>query len=209
MTRSVCILAFDQMEALDFAGPSEVLTTANRMAQRLGLDQPFAVSSVAGASTIRTRAGLTILADRLLRDVADVDVVVVPGGATSDVEHDVGVRTWLASVAPRPDVVASVCTGVFLLAAAGVVTDQEVTTHWEDVDELSERYPDLRVRRDVRRVDQGSLVTSAGISAGIDMSLHLVERLVSTVLAVATAPSWIMTGDNDERRRRPTERMTT
>jgi transcriptional regulator GlxA family with amidase domain len=65
------------------------------------------------------------------------------------------------------------------------------------------------VRRDVRRVDQGSLVTSAGISAGIDMSLHLVERLVSTELAVATAASWIMTGNNDERRRRPTERMTT
>jgi transcriptional regulator GlxA family with amidase domain len=76
---------------------------------------------------------------------------------------------------------------VFVLAVAGIVTTEEVTTHWEDVDELLTRFPDLRVRRDVRWVDQGRVVTSAGISAGIDMSLYLVQRLASFELAEATA----------------------
>jgi len=187
MTRSVALLAFDDMEALDFAGPYEVLTTASRVAKGRGMDTPFSVTSVASAAVIRARAGLAIVPDHHLRDVASADVVVVPGGVTSVVERDEEVTRWIARAAARAEVVASVCTGVFLLAAAGVVSDHHVTTHWEDVDELSARYPDLRVRRDVRWVDEGHLVTSAGISAGIDMSLHLVERLVSTELAAATA----------------------
>jgi len=187
MTRSVAILAFDQMEALDFAGPYEVLTTANRVARRQGAPQPFAVVSVAETPIIRARAGLTILVDHQLREVREVQVIVVPGGVTSDVENSAGVRAWLTSVAPCAEIVASVCTGVFVLAAFGIVSDHEVTTHWEDVDDLVVRYPNLRVRRDVRWVDQGDIVTSAGISAGVDMSLHLVARLVSEELAVSTA----------------------
>jgi transcriptional regulator GlxA family with amidase domain len=130
---------------------------------------------------------MTIVVDRHLRDVLHVDVVGVPGGVTSDVEVNERVTSWLRTITDDVEIVASVCTGVFVLAAAGVVHDEEVTTHWEDVDELSARFPRLQVRRDVRWVDQGRVVTSAGISAGIDMSLHLVERLASAELAQATA----------------------
>ena len=187
MTRSVGILAFDQMKALDFAGPYEVFTTANRVAQRQNGDQPFAVKSVADASRIRARAGLTILAEHQFSEVSTMDVLVVPGGVTAEVERDEAVRTWLADIATSADIVASVCTGVFLLAAAGIVTDDEVTTHRDDLDDLAARNPDLRVRRDVRWADAGPIVTSAGISSGIDMSLHLVQRMESTQLAVVTA----------------------
>jgi len=187
MTRSVAILAFDQMEALDFAGPFEVLTTASRVAQGRGLVAPFEVSCVADAPTVRARAGLTIHVDHHLRDVATADIVVVPGGVTSAAERNVVLTTWLSAIAARAQIMASVCTGVFILAAARVVTTHNVTTHWEDADDLAARYPDLRVRRDVRWVDEGSVVTSAGINAGLDMSLHLVSRLASDDLAVATA----------------------
>jgi len=94
---------------------------------------------------------------------------------------------WIARTAAEAKIVASVCTGAFLLAASGVVTNDAVTTHWEDIAELRERFPSLDVREDVRWVDNGRIVTSAGISAGIDMSLHLVERLAGLELAERTA----------------------
>jgi transcriptional regulator GlxA family with amidase domain len=187
MTRSVAIFAYDQMEALDFAGPFEVFTTASRVAQNRGDDVPFRVFSVADSARVKARAGLTILADHQLREVQQVDVLLIPGGVIHDVEADERVTAWLRQLADTTELTASVCTGVFLLAAAAIVTDHEVTTHWEDVDDLAARYPQLRVRRGVRWVDQGPVVTSAGISAGIDMSLHLVRRLVSDELARATA----------------------
>src|SRR5665213_417711 len=130
--------------------------------------------SAAVTSRITARAGLSILVDRQLREVHEADVVLVPGGVTGEVESNEWVMSWLVSVASNAELVASVCTGVFVLAGAGVVTTEEVTTHWEDLDELSTGFPDLRVRRDVRWVDQGRVVTSAGLSAGIDMSLYLV-----------------------------------
>ena len=187
MTRSVAILAFDEMEALDFAGPFEVFTTAARVARRWGEESPFEVLSVSDAERVRARAGLNIVVDRSLVDLNYADVVVVPGGLTAEVERDAAVMDWLAVVCPGAELVASVCTGVFLLAAAGVVTSEAVTTHWEDLDDLAARYPRLDVRRSDRWVDEGRLVTSAGISAGIDMSLHLVQRLASRELAEATA----------------------
>ena len=124
MSRSVAILAFDQMEALDFAGPFEVLTTANRVALRRGGEQPFEVMSVADTSRITARAGLSILVDRQLREVHEADVVLVPGGVTGDVESNERVVSWLGSVATKAELVASVCTGVFVLAVAGIVTTE-------------------------------------------------------------------------------------
>jgi len=94
---------------------------------------------------------------------------------------------WVRKRAAKARRTASVCTGAFLLAASGVVTDDAVTTHWEDIAELRERFPSLDVREGVRWVDNGRIVSSAGISAGIDMSLHLVERLAGLELAERTA----------------------
>ena len=94
---------------------------------------------------------------------------------------------WIRESAPTARITASVCTGAFFLAKAGLLKGREVTTHWEDADELQAAYPDLKVRKDRRWVDSGQIVTSGGISAGIDMSLHLIERLVGLDLAQRTA----------------------
>ncbi|MEE7561486.1 DJ-1/PfpI family protein, partial [Xanthomonas sp. Kuri4-2] len=94
---------------------------------------------------------------------------------------------WIAATAAHARLTASVCTGAFLLAAAGLLTGRPATTHWEDTDDLQARFPQVQVRPAQRWVDTGTVVTSAGISAGIDMSLHLVRRLCGEPLALATA----------------------
>ncbi len=100
----------------------------------------------------------------------------MPGGVVDAPLASAATLQWIARQAAGARLVASVCTGVFLLAASGVVTDEAVTTHWEDMADLRERFPALEVREGVRWVDGGRILSSAGISAGIDMSLHLVER---------------------------------
>lgn len=100
----------------------------------------------------------------------------MPGGVTAAVERDARVIDWIAARAGTPTI-ASVCTGAFLLAEAGVLTDQRVTTHWEDQAALAERFPRLDVVDGPRWIRQGEVYTSAGISAGIDLALHLVDRI--------------------------------
>jgi len=189
----VNILAFDGVEALDFAGPFEVFTTASRVnARRLPAAGTalFEVASVAARTTVQARAGLRLLADHLFADAPPADVLLVPGGLVDDACADPATRDWIATQARQAARVASVCTGAFVLAASGVLRAGPATTHWEDIDDLRARFPALDVREGPRWVanDAGSrLLTSAGISAGIDMSLHLVELLAGRDLARATA----------------------
>lgn len=188
----VLILAFDGVEALDFAGPFEVFTTASRVGQRMrpGSAAPFEVASVAhvaAVQAVQARAGLRLLANHTLAGSPPADVLIVPGGVVDAPMASPETLRWIARTAAEAKIVASVCTGAFLLAASGVVADDAVTTHWEDIAELRKRFPSLDVREDVRWVDNGRVVSSAGISAGIDMSLHLVERLAGRELAERTA----------------------
>jgi transcriptional regulator GlxA family with amidase domain len=185
----VLILAFDGVEALDFAGPFEVFTTASRVSQRLkpGTAAPFEVASVALGQPVQARAGLQLLANHTLTNSPKADVLIVPGGVVDAPLASPDTLRWIAHNAAGAQVVASVCTGAFLLAASGVVTDDAVTTHWEDIADLRAQFPALDVREGVRWVDNGRIVSSAGISAGIDMSLHLVERLAGRELAERTA----------------------
>lgn len=185
----VVILAFDGVEALDFAGPFEVFTTASRVSQRmsLGTAAPFEVTSAALGQPVQARAGLRLLASHALADSPPADVLIVPGGVVDAPMASPDTLRWIARNAAGAQVVASVCTGAFLLAASGVLTDHAVTTHWEDIADLRAQFPALDVREDVRWVDTGRIVSSAGISAGIDMSLHLVERLAGRELAERTA----------------------
>ena len=186
----VLILAFDGVEALDFAGPFEVFTTASRVHARLHPDGAplFEVNSVAAGELVQARAGLKLLADHRFGDAPQADVLVVPGGVVDAACADAATLGWIAAQAKDARIGASVCTGAFLLAAAGALRSNErVTTHWEDIAELRERFPTLDVVDDARWVDNGHIVTSAGISAGIDMSLHLVERLAGRELALRTA----------------------
>lgn len=193
MTLRVLILAYDGVEALDFAGPFEVFTTASRVGGRMqpGAPAPFAVASVAQhapeGQPVLARAGLRLLADHTLASTPKADVLIVPGGVVDAAMASTETLRWIAECAAGAQVVASVCTGALLLAESGVVTREAVTTHWEDIAELRERFPALDVREGVRWVDSGRIVSSAGISAGIDMSLHLVERLAGRALAEHTA----------------------
>jgi len=190
-TLQVAILAFDDVEALDLAGPYEVFTTAVRMHQRTaaGAAAPFAVYSVArNKSPVRMRAGLQMLPDHGFDDAPAVDVLIVPGGVVDGAMACRATLEWLAHASRSARITASVCTGAFLLAASGVLKgDEAVTTHWEDIADLRGRFPALDVREGVRWVDRGGIVTSAGITAGIDMSLHLVARLAGEPLALRTA----------------------
>ena len=188
----VLILAYDGVEALDFAGPFEVFTTASRVSQRMqpGTAAPFEVASVALAAPgqpVQARAGLQLLADHTVASDPAADLLIVPGGVIDAPMASPETLRWIANCAAGAQVVASVCTGVFLLAKSGVVTQETVTTHWEDIADLRAQFPKLDVRDDVRWVDTGRIVSSAGISAGIDMSLHLVERLAGRALAERTA----------------------
>lgn len=189
-TLRVAILVFDDVEALDLGGPYEVFTTASRMHARLSPGAPalFTVQCVAAHDTpVRARAGLRVVPDADFATAHPADLLIVPGGMVDAAAACEATRAWVAHHAGYARITASVCTGVFILAAAGVVTDHAVTTHWEDVEDLRRRHPRLQVRENVRWVDQGRIVTSAGISAGIDMSLHLVARLAGAALAERTA----------------------
>ena len=186
----VAILVFDEVEALDLGGPYEVFTTAVRMAQRLqpGAPAPFAVQCVARSlAPVRARAGLRVLPDADFASAAAPDVLIVPGGVVDAAATCPTTRAWVALAAGRAQITASVCTGAFILATAGVLTEGPATTHWEDIADLRAQFPALDVQENVRWVDRGALVTSAGISAGIDMSLHLVTRLAGAALSQRTA----------------------
>ncbi len=190
MTLNLAIYVFDQVEALDFAGPYEVFTTATRMAARAAPEAPpaFHVFTVGRTSeAVRARAGLKIEPDYTLADHPRIDALVVPGGVVNDEAAKSDVIEWIARTAPTTRITASVCTGAFLLAQARLLDGLTVTTHWEDVADLRRDFPALEVVEGPRWCDEGRVVTSAGISAGIDMSLHLVRRLHSAALASRTA----------------------
>jgi transcriptional regulator GlxA family with amidase domain len=189
VTRRIGLLLFDDVEVLDACGPYEVFSVANRVAVSAGRPAPFEVLLVAatGAAEVRARGGLRLGTDVPVAQAPDCEVVLVPGGVVDAVEQLAEVLAWLQRCRGGAEVIASVCTGAFVLAAAGLLDDRPVTTHWEDVDELRRRWPELDVRRDVRFLDHGDLATSAGISAGLDLALHLVGRLDGQDTAVATA----------------------
>jgi transcriptional regulator GlxA family with amidase domain len=190
MTLQIGLYVFDGVEALDFAGPFEVFTTATRMHAREHADAPALMRVCTLGRTrepVRARAGLEIRSDFALDDHPGLDALIVPGGVVTDELGKPDVIAWIATQATRVPLVASVCTGAFLLARAGLLDGRRATTHWEDLGDLRAMFPQVDVVDGVRWVDAGAVVSSAGISAGIDMSLHLVERLHARALALRTA----------------------
>lgn len=187
MTHHVGILLFDDVEVLDFAGPFEVFSTASRIVERSGLPRPFDVFTVAAESSVRARHGLVVVPTYRIGEEPPIDVLVVPGGVvTAALRHPPTIE-WIADRARSSRLATSVCTGAFLLAEAGLLQGRPATTHWEDLDDLAAAYPRVAVRRDVRFVDDGEVITSAGISAGIEMGLHVVGRLLGVDWARRTA----------------------
>jgi transcriptional regulator GlxA family with amidase domain len=187
---SVGIYVFDEVEVLDFAGPFEVFSTATRMGLRLWPERApaFSVSLIADRPrTVLARGGFPVVVTASFAEHPALDLLIVPGGEVSrELERD-DLRDFIARTAKQTPLTASVCTGAFLLARAGLLDGRRVTTHWEDLEDLRRLFPELKVESGEQWIDGGSVVTSAGISAGLDMSLHLVSRLASPELAERTA----------------------
>jgi transcriptional regulator GlxA family with amidase domain len=181
------MLVFESCDLLDVGGPYEVLLTANRLAARRSEPEPFGVVVVApGDRAVTAYGGLGLTPSATLDD--RYDLVVVPGlvdvpAALAD-DHLVAA---VAQLADRAEVVASICTGAFLLAAAGQLRDRVATTHHEDLADLAARDDVGEVRAGVRWVDSGTVVTGAGLSSGLATGLHLVDRFAGRELATATA----------------------
>jgi transcriptional regulator GlxA family with amidase domain len=187
---NVGIYVFDEIEVLDLGGPFEVFSTATRMKARALKDsaKAFEVFTIADRMrTIRARGGLQIVPNFDFSNHPRVDLLIVPGGVVTAELDRPEVIDWIKRTAAGANLVASVCTGAFLLAKAGLLDGKRVTTHWEDVTDLRAMFPRVAVQEGKRWIDEGRLVTSAGVSAGVDMSLYLVARLESEELAVRTA----------------------
>lgn len=188
------ILLFDHVDLLDSGGPYEVFLTASRLAGREGHPPPFDVKTISvDGEPVSAYGGLGLVPGGDIASVQAPAVLIVPG--TIDVESAVADRVLVDAIARAASrlltedtsIVASVCTGAFLLGAAGLLTDRDWTTHWEDIELLSAQVGPSGARRGVRWVDTGQIVTAGGLSAGLDMALHIVDRLAGRNLATRTA----------------------
>lgn len=182
---NIGIYIYGNAEVLDFSGPFEVFTTANRVCKDSAPFKVVLISEEGG--TVSARAGCKVIPDYGFDKHPALDVLVVVGGVHTEEMNKPKVMEWIRAQAQKASLVASVCTGAFLLAQAGVLGNQRVTTHWDDIADLQKQFPKLKVIEGVRWVDEGDLITSGGISAGIDMSLHVVSKLHSKDLALKTA----------------------
>lgn len=181
--RQVAIVVFDGVKMLDVAGPAEVFASANRA----GAGYAVGYVSPSGRA-VGTSVGLRVPVDGRAAEAAAPDTVVVAGGdalVTEPIPADL--TDAVRDLAARTDRLVSICTGSFVLAAAGLLDGRRATTHWQHADLLARAYPKIRVEPDALFVQDGSVFTSAGVSAGIDLSLALVERDHGADLARAVA----------------------
>lgn len=185
MKRNVAILLFDDVEVLDFAGPFEVFAVTDELR---GHDT-FNVFTIADRpGTVRARNGLKIVPDYTLDRCPAPHVLIVPGGfGTRALLQKAALLEWLRNRARAAELVMSVCTGALVLAQAGLLDGLRATTHHECFGLLRELAPRTEIVETERFIDNGTLLTAAGISAGIDCSLHVIERLLGAEAADATA----------------------
>jgi transcriptional regulator GlxA family with amidase domain len=188
--RNVGILVFNDVEVLDFCGPFEVFATARHAG-----DAPREERRLYNAYTIAEkgdivvcRGGLLVKPHYTLRDHPHFDLLVIPGGFGVEKEREnPAVLNWIRAQTTTAEVTTSVCTGSFLLGAIGALDGKQATTHWGSIDSMRERHPAIDTIDDRRVIDEGSIVTSAGISAGIDMALYMLARLNGIDVARDTA----------------------
>lgn len=183
--RAVAILVYDEAEVLDFAGPFEVFSVT----AELNGYEPFDVFLVAEDDrAIRAVNGLRVLPDYTVANCPKPDILVVAGGAGSRrVMANGGLIDWVTRTAEEAEIVMSVCSGARILARAGLLDGLAATTHHEVFEHLRELAPEAEIREGERFVDAGRIITTGGISAGIDGSFHVVERLLGPAVARRTA----------------------
>jgi len=183
---TVCLYLQDGVEVLDFAGPMEVFSAA-------GFNY-FTVSKT--YEPIHSQGVLYVTPDYTIKDAPPADILVVFGGNTGPGVIDSTVTTWIKAQKPTLKYYLSVCTGAFILAKAGILDNLTATTYHTAIDELRKEYPKTKVLANTRFVDNGNVITTAGVSAGIDGALHLVEKLrgrpyAQSVAATIEYDKWV------------------
>jgi transcriptional regulator GlxA family with amidase domain len=186
---NIGILLFDDVEVLDFCGPFEVFSVAAAIGAASGGAPPFTVFTLSErAGLVRATGGLKVQPDYTIDDHPPINLLLVPGGWGTRREVDnPRLIDWIRAQDAQMELTTSVCTGAFLLGRAGLLQGLRVTTHWGSIERLRGSHSDATVLEGARFVDEGKIVTSAGISAGIDMALYLVARLQGEDLAHQTA----------------------
>jgi len=190
----VVLLAHEQMNLLDLSGPLQALATARRDGNRDGPALYATIVASVDGGAVTTSCGLPVLTVALstLDDVA-IDTLIAPGGCKGDTFHaPPRLVEWIARRAPTVRRVCSVCTGAFLLAAAGQLEGRQVATHWDWVSRLGAQYPGVRVDADRIYIQDGPVWTSAGVSAGIDLTLALIEADFGHQVAIQAARQLVM-----------------
>jgi len=187
-TQTIALVIHDGVQALDVAGPADVFAEANRFIPASDAYELLLIAPT--PAPLRTSNGTRILPDRTLDETRDHDhaVALVAGGPTLPAaENDATLSDWLRAQASRGGAIGSVCTGAFCLGHAGLLDGRQVTTHWQDAEHLAALFPAARVEKDRIFVWDGDLVTSAGVTAGIDLALAIVARRQGADVALAVA----------------------
>jgi len=199
---TVGVLLFDDVEVLDFSGPFEVFSTARLVdADKQGDEHRlFRVFTIAEQDRILScRGNLLVQPHMTIQQHLPLDILVVPGGqGTRRERQNRRLLNWIDQQNQRTQLTTSVCTGAFLLAELGLLNQRRATTHWSSIEWMRTTYPAIEMLTDRRVVDEGHIITSAGVSAGIDMSLHVVSRVYGLEVARWTARrmeyDWRVTG---------------
>jgi transcriptional regulator GlxA family with amidase domain len=194
MSYRVAIFIFNEVEVLDFAGPFEVFSVAGLRTMSVA---PFEVFTVAQFDTINARNHLTIKPTYTLDKAPKADIIVIPGGGGFHADgtpfgsrremNNPIILKWIQEQSAQAQLTLSVCTGSLILAKAGLLEGKAATTHFKTIDALRNISQKITVKENIRFVDEGNIITSAGISAGIDMSLHVVRKLLGKDAADETA----------------------
>jgi putative intracellular protease/amidase len=203
--RNVAVLVFPGVELLDFAGPTEAFSAASTSE-----GPAFKVYTVGPSTqTIRSGQAVTVIPQYSIDDCPSPAILVIPGGNTAALVDDARLMQWIRSASASSEITMTVCTGAFALADQGLLDGLEATTHHSGLNALRREHPSVRVREDLRVVDNGKIVTTAGISAGIDGAMHVISRLCgeeSAWLAARTMEyNWQpppLSGDEDTPARR-------
>jgi transcriptional regulator GlxA family with amidase domain len=202
--KRVGILIFPAVEVLDFCGPYEVFSVTRLNEERRREESsPFEVLLVAqSAEPVVATGGLRVIPDVTLETCPLLDILVVPGGwGTRKEVSNQRLLTWISERAKQVETLTSVCTGAMLLGQAGLLDGRRATTHWRSLDRMRESFPAVAVEGKLHVVEDGHVLTSAGISAGIDMALRVVARYFGDAVGRATARHMEYAFPDDNRRR--------
>lgn len=182
---SVGIFLFNEVEVLDFAGPFEVFSVTE-----VNEEKTFTVYTVSeNGEMITARNGLKVQPDYSIENLPPVDILIIPGGLGAreyEIKNEIVIK-WIRQQMKEVKLMTSVCTGALLLAKAGLLEGLKATTHWDSIEKFKNEFQNVEVIENVKFVDEGHIITSAGISAGINMAFHIVKNLLGMHVAEDTA----------------------